>query len=803
MMNSIKSKSLRAIKYLLSRPKLDYLWLAILSLYIFFVWFEGNAPYFGGDIIYPLNPSLNIDRILYTWTDNNGGLIQSGMIYYFFSGFFFLADKLGLSVGVAERIYLYINFILPGLGMYYLTSVVYSKMQPNGSGKRVACWMAALFYIFCPALLKMPQVYWFYGVFPFILVFFIKTIDAPNLKGKVKFGLLASLFCFGLFLFFPNAQMAVILVLILVLYSLLYLFFNRHSAKRVLGSWLVLGAVVILINLAVILPFVIMVLTQGQTVLTQTPIDFLGKWLDEAPYAMLRNLSGGIHSLGPEGQRYLPFGFYFGSSPVMYFVNLLLTVAAFGALIFRPKTKNALFFVFYFALIAIVGIIIATGPNPPFGVVWKWLLEHALILRIFRTTGQVATIIALGYAVLIGVTISEIFQRVRKTYQKVEDRLSKSKQTIFQHAIPMGMVFMMIVLILTNGWPMVTGAFYKTPEQWPNNQPIEVPASYYQLDGWLNEQAGSKDYHLLTLPFSGYMQTTWPPRGYFGSNVAPYIFSDPVIFATAGREGIMSPVLGAMQKASESDLNLMAKLAGLSNVKYFYVDGYSVAASNIPSPSTATHRGPSIPSYAYEQNFEKLSLFSIGDEWVFPRVYATSRVELINGSIDPDLLNYLKNADFSAGKPVLFAEDQLSLERWQFLQGFSTSGNSPQIAFEQINSTRYIVHVENASGPFFLVLSTQFTDFWKARIDGGEVSQHLMANGYANVWYIDKTGSFDVVLNYQVQTYYHIALVISGLTFVVALCHVGSDFFRKGGNSTARMVKAARLLVKRNRRRKP
>ena len=156
---SVMNKLTEILRHVLSSPKFDYLLLALLGSFIFAVWFEGDALYFGGDVIYPLNPSWNIHRLLYTWNDMSGGSMEFGMMYYFQWSFFFITTKMGISLAMAQKLYLYLNFILPGLGMYYLTSVVYSKIYPDGGRKRIACWIAALFYMFCPTLLRQMQMY--------------------------------------------------------------------------------------------------------------------------------------------------------------------------------------------------------------------------------------------------------------------------------------------------------------------------------------------------------------------------------------------------------------------------------------------------------------------------------------------------------------------------------------------------------------------------------------------------------------------------------------------------------------------
>jgi hypothetical protein len=1082
---SVMNKLTEIIRRVLSSPKLDYLLLALLGSFIFAVWFEGDALYFGGDVMYPLNPSWNINRLLYTWSDMNGGSMEFGMMYYFQWSFFFITAKMGISLAMAQKLYLYLNFILPGLGMYYLTSVVYSKIYPDGGRKRIACWIAALFFMFCPTLLRQMQMYWFYGVFPFILAFFIKAIDAPNIKGKIKFGILAALFFFGILAYLPNYQPLVDLLLILALYSVGYLLLNKRKSIQLLKSWAVFGGLILLINLGVLLPWLLMVFQQGGQILGEIPVSFTDRWLDEGLNSMLRNLTL-TFSLGESGRGYIPGGFYFSPSKAIYFVNLFFTIAAFSALLLKRRSKLAI----YFALVALLGIVISQGPNAPFGEAYKWSLLNIPILRTYRATGVSNVLIALGYAVLIGFTISEIYRRLQEEiYPRVKDHLSEIGKKAFKYVLPIEMVVIVVILICINGWPMVTGAFYRTSGEWPNNVMHEIPPSYYEVDNWLSDDDSSQNYRILAYPpvgQGGYQALAWPDGGFFGPPVAPFIYSKPSIYAEiGGRQGAWASIVPPMYDAAGVDTTKMVKLAGLLNVRYMVVDGYSVsggvgqgglqfvfdAGSTLPEednvlrsfpsdlsylfsngdfetwsggapvgwtvegqvfqetdvvysgsssarleswgnlyqglgipsegaqlswayyiteldsdphlatlsvyledgslikyainpePDTATHRHialprvegqwvevdrdlgqdiydkfgsykrigsygiqilneeegspvyfdnikltstnpsvgwvvtyagsgdvewkddalrvsapPSAPYYLVMRPFSldldtykylhvrikgdadtdfavalkdygpdvgidtsiyevrqtspagfkdyvfhiqprisgevnylllglwnspsaenqavsvdfsyigfaetiddilesmpeagidhvatygALDVYKIDDEYFFSRLYATSQIQPIDGGQN-ELSTFLDTADFSGDKPVLFLSEQLSSSNWQFVQGLNLDGGSPQLAFEQLNPTKYVAHINNSSGePFFIVLSTTFDQYWRATIDGKEVDKHLMANGYANAWYIDKSGTYDITLDFKPQSWFYIGLAISGFT---------------------------------------
>ena len=64
---------------------------------------------------------------------------------------------------------------------------------------------------------------------------------------------------------------------------------------------------------------------------------------------------------------------------------------------------------------------------------------------------------------------------------------------------------------------------------------------------------------------------------------------------------------------------------------------------------------------------------------------------------------------------------------------------------------------------------------WIAYVDGREVESHLMANGYANAWYINKTGTFEIILDFWPQKLFYIGSAISLTTFILCVFYISKD----------------------------
>ncbi len=114
------------------------------------------------------------------------------------------------------------------------------------------------------------------------------------------------------------------------------------------------------------------------------------------------------------------------------------------------------------------------------------------------------------------------------------------------------------------------------------------------------------------------------------------------------------------------------------------------------------------------------------------------------------------------------------------------SNHTPVITYEKVNPTKYKVHI-NTSDPFFLIFSESYNSQWKAYINKtGDSTNwiealyqnplpediHLQSNGYANTWYIDEAGQYDITLYFRPQSLFYVGAVISCITFGICFIYL-------------------------------
>lgn len=135
------------------------------------------------------------------------------------------------------------------------------------------------------------------------------------------------------------------------------------------------------------------------------------------------------------------------------------------------------------------------------------------------------------------------------------------------------------------------------------------------------------------------------------------------------------------------------------------------------------------------------------------------------------------------------------------------SNVDPKITFQWINPTKYKVNIENAQAPFYLVFSENYSNGWDAYIkkekntisgkvvknfknedvieiepknkidlfsgfagiSGEKNLDHIEVNSFANAWYIEKTGSYGIDIEFMPQRIFSLSLVISIIGVIISI----------------------------------
>jgi hypothetical protein len=106
----------------------------------------------------------------------------------------------------------------------------------------------------------------------------------------------------------------------------------------------------------------------------------------------------------------------------------------------------------------------------------------------------------------------------------------------------------------------------------------------------------------------------------------------------------------------------------------------------------------------------------------------------------------------------------------------SNQQSRASVTYEEINPTKYTVNV-NSSQPFYLIFSDSYDNGWIATVNGQQIPNqyHFVANGYANGWYLNKTGTYTVTLEFTPQNLFYAGVAISIISLIICCLYVSNN----------------------------
>ena len=432
-------------------------------------------------------------------------------------------------------------------------------------------------------------------------------------------------------------------------------------------------------------------------------------------------------------------------------------------------------------------------------------------------------------------------------------------------------IFFITIAFLVNiyTWSFWTGDVFPrySSESILKSARINIPSYYSEVANFINSQPS--EFRVLGLPSvesppSGWVPYTW---GYLGVDPLYHYLVKSYLIENSWKIGIHQKLYALT--SGKSSIKKLLPLSAYLNIKYILVRkdvDYKFYAA-LP-PENISHE-LSACGLKLEKVFNKIEVYAIPGEYFLPKIYQASTLILINGSIE-ELIPVVSSKNYKIKNSVIVLFNQTNKEQWEFLKNYNdstiitkhvvflkpTNGNTIAlhilkltnltklddvtsltsiITFKKINPTKYIVSVENATQPFFLVFSESYHPQWKIYIEDrptnftqiianypkvhvkeakhewykftpGDIvylfkkpavnaTLHFMANGYANAWYIDPRvfdrdgdGCFTIIIYFWPQSLFYLGLFVSGTTLLCCIGYLVYDWYRSGGGRRIRYV---------------
>jgi hypothetical protein len=674
-----------------------------------------------------------------------------------FQIFYLSLNSIGISFGISQAFLNSFLFMSAGFSMYLLVVSLF-----GGANKfRFVAIVAAIFYMFNAfnMMIWSPWVggiYFLvaYALFPLMFAFFIRGLNSKNLlKGSILFGLSSLLFVSGN----VNIPFSIIILFSLMLYLIFHLFFiakDKTEKFFALKFALVAISIYLLLNLWWIAPTIINLGTINQLISVMDP----RSWL--ANFSSFSSVLNVIRLYGYPGWEN-----YFLQHPSFYYVPTIMWDWPFILISFLPpivfgftlllkkywiKQIDGVKIILFFFLFYLLSIFLSKGTQEPFGNVFYWLYSSVPGLTIFRSGFvKFGIMIALSSAILFGIGLSAIYEYIKNL------KLSKISELRTRYLGKIT-ILVLIALILTLNYSFFTGDVV---------QPFyhETPSYYFSAANYLNSPPGNFNVLNLYGGEGSWVVYNWDKGNvYIGTDVDPQLINNPVIHPG---DSLLSGYI--TEELATNTTVQIDNLLNLMNIKYILLhndidtDFYNFTSPQVFQNSLSTQ------NVSLEQTFGKIGIY-MNNEWQNTPVYVASQVISVNDS--SSIAN--ETANIKSEQSVFCLSNQLTAEQFKFIASVQNNLGAPQdIKYKEISATQYTVQVTNASKPFLLVLSNSYNGFWVANVNGQQEadSNHFMVNGYANAWYINKTGTFTVVLEFWPQNLFYVSAAIS-ITSLIVLC---------------------------------
>ncbi len=336
-------------------------------------------------------------NIPYTW--QNGGSVGLGEYgiftlwswpYNFVLG---LLSRLGLNFSIQERIFYILPILL--IGIFGLRkSIKYYNISGLG------IFISTIFYLTTTYLLLLIDggqlsIALSYAFFPLVFIQILRSI-----YGNLKDQIISVIFL----IFFASFDIRFVFILLLLLIMrFIFEIINRFAKEKHIGigRWIYGGLffsfLFVLFNSFWILPFKMFPLS---SVTYSSLISNIELSTVTWKHAVLL--------LQPQWYKNV-----FGVVPPVNYAFIMIPILAFSAPViffFRENNKYRSEVIFW-TLIAILGVFLAKGSNPPFGGVYSFIFNKIPGFSLFRDSTKFFFLVALSYSVLIAFSVDWLVNR--------------------------------------------------------------------------------------------------------------------------------------------------------------------------------------------------------------------------------------------------------------------------------------------------------------------------------------------------------------------------------------------------------
>lgn len=701
-----------------------------ISLVVTAIWFRRGLMYGGGETQIPFyNPKLLVEMTSSSWIEI-AGLGVPGTVWFPSHHFWIIISKIHEIVGwgfITQAIFFFLVFCTGAVSVYYLDKEFFNN-------NKFISFVAGIFYIFNPF---MQSTVWhrfllpimaLSAVMPLLLVLVIKSLKSRNIFYSLIIPIVMN--AWGIIYIFPGS--VVTLSIPIAIYIIFFAYQKRNSKSDLmfLTTFIIATALFWLsINLWWIIPF-----KQTASGILNSATDLEGYIGSLRGVSLENTLSYSLRSISPHYFIYEPgWGSIYSTwyFSIISFFGLLVSIVG----VVKGWKKNV--WIKYLFAVSILGVFLIKGTNPPFGeAFYRFIFEYIPPSRIFRNPNEkLGLIVPLSYSLLFGYGIYEIYNKFKRD------------SNIWAVTVTSGIIISYCGIYV---WPMWVGNVINFSVDDPAY--VEVPHYYDELDNYFIEN--SADHRVIALPLMGHgIYHTWE-HGYRGGDLTRDLFNNATLSRTI--DFADRSLLHHMLDDTSKDwfYNFLPYL----DTKYIYVrndiDHESLSVKD-PDWIISNIESKGILNLVVKK--ENYSLFEVPKELKRGKIYSSDDILLVK---DLDELSL----ELQSGSPQSFL---LGAEN-KYIAETDDDLDRPSIFYTKISPSRYRVNIEGAEDDYYLIFSESYHPGWNIKLDGN-IQPHFKINGYANGYYINKEGNYDLEIVFSGENDYELGVYWGKILSVVSI----------------------------------
>jgi len=411
---------------------------------------------------------------------------------------------------------------------------------------------------------------------------------------------------------------------------------------------------------------------------------------------LLPNLSGSYASAKL-------YSFMYSSTLMLYIIVITAFLSLIVPKVINEKGKRV---ILLFSFLYIFGVLWYNGNNPPIPIAY-YLVKY-LPFSILRSTVHMWVLVTISLSILVGYFMSFMRNCNRYVY------------TLFA-AILLLLLFVKVVSPI-----VLDGTFFGTS---PN---IQLPKEYEETIAYFHSELDNEFFRIFIPKTQSLIHYSFAVNNAYENDIFFAYWVPNVHFLGTIKTFPLSVVASYFDGQLNNNFSkVIPTLLGIMNIKYVVLDKNIIEIKdNIKTVSerASNSLGPPVKS------FENITIYKNPN--FVPLVYVPNQVILANFT-DQEL--FAKTVLSTTTNEVAIIDDSIFNELKPCLEFKEKSWyfkNSPTLKILNIEGSQIKIQVYNVTGPFLLVLSSNYDKLLEVNSQSIKVATHYKVNDFANAWLV-------------------------------------------------------------------